>query len=205
MTLRIAASLLFALAAACCQAQPLQEGVDYQRLAIPEAATGPITVVEVFAYTCPHCATLEPVISAWRKELPDDVAFSRQPVPFGSVGEALSRAFHAAQATGTLEQAHPALFRALHVERKPLRTPAEIAALLGGEDGAERFLATMNSFAVDARVARAKQQVASYGVEATPTLIIAGRYRVTVREGGFQRLLSVADQLIAMERQARAD
>ncbi len=52
-------------------------GVDY--LEIPGGAPfstqdGKVEVVEVFGYTCPHCASFEPHLVAWERTLPDDVA-----------------------------------------------------------------------------------------------------------------------------------
>jgi len=203
---RILASFLLLVAGAAAQAQAPVEGRDYERLASPATASGgAIEVVEVFAYTCPYCASLEPVIGTWSGQLPADVAFSKQPVPFGNPGETHARAFYAAQAMGTLQPFHEALFRALHVERKPLRSPADMAELAAsvGMDR-EQFLATMDSFAVKTRIARAKQAVTGYAIAGTPTVIVAGKYRVNVpREGGFERMLKIVDALVAQEREAR--
>lgn len=203
--LRILASLLL-FTATGLHAQAPVEGRDYQLLGAPATqASGPIKVVEVFAYTCPYCASLEPVIASWSSKLPDDVAFSQQPAPFGGPSETYSRAFYAAQAMGALDSVHPALFRALHVERRALRTAEDVAAV-AAEQGVdkEQFLATMKSFAVNARIAQAKQAVASYAIAGTPTLIVADKYRVSVpREGGFERMLQIVDALVEQERAAR--
>lgn len=203
--MRILASVLL-LASAALHAQAPVEGTDYERFASPPAgASGPIEVVEVFSYTCPYCASLEPVITTWSEKLPDDVAFSQQPVPFGNPGEAYARGFYAAQAMGSLKPFHEAMFRALHVERRAIRDAEDVAAV-AGEAGLDRdaFLATMQSFAVNASLARARQAVSGYAIAGTPTLIVAGKYRVNVpRQGGFERMLQIADALLAQEREAR--
>ena len=64
-----------------------------------------------------------------------------------------------------------------------------------------QFLAAMNSFAVSSKVNRGKQFMLRAGVEATPTLVINGKYRVT---GGrdWEDKLRIADHLIARERAA---
>src|SRR3546814_9275739 len=37
----------------------------------PSDTTGKIEVLEFFAYTCPHCNTIEPMVEKWAKTLPD--------------------------------------------------------------------------------------------------------------------------------------
>src|SRR5690606_27669028 len=53
-------------------------GTDYVVIAggTPfKAGSDKIEVVEVFGYTCPHCSTFEPLVSAWSARLPADVEF----------------------------------------------------------------------------------------------------------------------------------
>ena len=59
------------------------EGTNYVRLgqAAPIPASGKIDVIEFFWYGCPHCNAFEPVLDAWQKNLPADVAFRRVPGP----------------------------------------------------------------------------------------------------------------------------
>ena len=64
---------------ACAQggSTAYQEGVHYDRLSVPLRARSDnkIEVVEFFAYTCGHCYNFEPMVTAWKKQLADDVAF----------------------------------------------------------------------------------------------------------------------------------
>ena len=183
-------------------------GVDFVELG--EAQTfgnGPgIEVVEVFGYGCVHCATLQPLIGAWKAKLPQDVDFIYVPAVFGGAWEAWARAYYTAETMGVLDRSHEATFKAIHTERAPIRNLGDIAGLYTrfGVDE-EQFLATMDSFAVNAKIARSSQQVPRWGVDATPTLVVAGKYRVMPpRSGGFERMLDVAEFLIARERAARS-
>ena len=183
-------------------------GTDYVELGTPQTfGSGPgIEVVEVFGYSCIHCANLQPVINTWKAGLPQDVDFLYVPAVFGGPWEAWARAYYTAETMGVLERSHEEVFNAIHVQRRQFRSLEDIAALYAdfGVDQAQ-FLATMDSFAVDAKIARAAQQVPRWGVDATPTMIVAGKYRVmTPREGGFERMLDVVDFLVAKERAARA-
>src|SRR5690606_41588980 len=75
------ASLLPATAALAQQA-----GQGYVTLtpAQPSDTAGKTEVLEFFAYSCPHCAILEPKLQAWAKTLPADVALRPVPVAFNA-------------------------------------------------------------------------------------------------------------------------
>jgi len=201
--------LLLGLASTTALAQaPAVEGTDYNVIDPPQptASSERIEVIEAFGYSCPACARLQPLIDAWKPKLPADVEFSYMPASWGGVWEQFGRAFYAAQSLGVLDKSHSEIFKRVHIDKKPVAGPEDIAALYE-EFGVskEDFLATMNSFAVNTRIGRAKQQMPRYGVEGTPTLIINGKYRVNLtQQGGFERMIEVADQLIARERQAMA-
>ena len=63
----------------------------------------------------------------------------------------------------------------------------------------------MNSFGITSKVNRAKQFALRTGVQATPTIIFNGKYRVSVtRDRGFEGMLRTVDFLIAKERAATA-
>ena len=73
-------------------------GTDYFEItpAAPYAPTpGKIEVVEVFAYYCIHCATLQPRVNEWKTTLPADVEFRYVPMAHGQ-SEPIARAFFAA-------------------------------------------------------------------------------------------------------------
>src|SRR5690606_36654359 len=184
----------------------ITEGRDYFPIepAQPTTSDDKIEVVEVFGYSCVHCATLQPFVDAWKPKLADDVEFTYMPAVFGGIWEVYGRAYYTAETMGVLEKTHSDLFKALHVERRPIRSLEDVAAFYGdyGVDP-EEFLGTMQSFAVNAKIARATQTVQRYGVEGTPTMVVNGKYRVPApREGGFERQLQIVDQLVEMERAA---
>ncbi|NYZ61511.1 thiol:disulfide interchange protein DsbA/DsbL [Luteimonas deserti] len=163
-----------------------------------------IEVAEVFAYWCGHCAAFEPLVGAWKARLPADVRFAAVPAVFDERDQ-FPRAFFASEAMGTLERTHGATFNAVHIERK-LRQNADadsIVAFYGslGVDPA-RLRSTMQSFAVNANLGRARQFAVRSGVNATPTIVVNGKYRVT---GGnsLEDILRITDHLVAMERAAR--
>ena len=171
--------------------------------------TGKIEVVEVFGYTCPHCATFEPLVSAWAAKLPADVEFVPVPAPFGGYWLPYAKAYYTAEAMGVAEQSHAAMFRAIHVDRslpvQPLPTPEQLGQFYAnyGVDPAQ-FASTMSSFAINAKTRQAGDFIERSfvgDVASTPTLIINGKYRV--KGQSFEEALRIADHLIAMERAAK--
>ena len=173
-----------------------------------KAGSDKIEVVEVFGYTCPHCATFEPLVSAWSAGLPADVEFVPMAAPFGGYWMPYAKAFFTAQAMGVAAQSHEAMFRAIHVDRslpvKPLPTDEQLGQFYAqfGVDP-KQFASTMSSFAINAKLNQARQFIERSFVNdtpSTPTLIINGKYRVMTAP--FDEQLRIADQLIAMERAA---
>src|SRR5688572_16617828 len=75
------------------------DGVDYVVIEGGQpynAVKGKIEVVEVFGYTCPACAKLEPLVAKWKTSLPTDVAFTPLAAPMGGHWMPYARAFFAA-------------------------------------------------------------------------------------------------------------
>lgn len=182
-------------------------GIDYEVIPTPQPTfgQGKIEVAEVFSYTCIHCAQAQPAISAWTKRKAADVRFEYVPAIFGGVADNFARAFFAAQAMGVLEKTHDAAFRAVFIEKKIRNGSLEEIADLYAGMGVDRakFLATMNSFAVTSKLAKARQFSLRTGVNATPTFIINGKYRaMNTRDRGHDGLLATIEFLVAKERAA---
>ena len=206
-SLVLLALLPFAALAAAPQAAPV-EGTDYEVIqgGAPFApVAGKVEVVEVFGYTCPHCAHFQPQVSAWARKNAKTVNFIPLAAPFGGSWQPYAQAYYAAQVLGVAEKSHDAMFQALHTDGTlPLRnaTAGEIAPFYTryGVDPA-KFLATYDSPDVATRVANAEQFIRRSGVEGTPMLVINGKYRVLGHS--FDEVLRIADQLVARERDAK--
>ncbi len=133
-------------------------GSDYFLIDNPDHETGQsVSVVEVFGYSCPHCAHFQPYIDAWKKKQPADVKFSYLPAAFGGIWEAFARAYYTAEVMGVLQKSHEGIYNAVHVQQRPITNATDIAALYAdyGVDP-KVFGSTMQSFAINAKVAAAK-------------------------------------------------
>lgn len=185
-------------------------GIDYKALPEPQPTFGTgggIEVAEIFAYTCSHCANLQPAVNAWKPKLPSDVRFVYVPGAFGGVGDNFARAYFAAETMRLADKTHDAMFHAVLVQRAFQTASLEELADWYATQGADRgvFLSTMNSFAITAKVNRARQFALRTNVEATPTVIVNGKYSAAMTgDRGPQGLLDTIDWLVAQERAAAA-
>jgi len=199
---------------AAAQAQQTQggapvEGTHYVKLAQPVAVAvpGKIEVIEFFWYGCPHCNAFEPMLDAWQKKLPADVAFRRVPVAFREEPYvAHQRIFYALDEMKLIEQMHRKVFYAIHNERMRLAKPDEIATFMGksGVDPA-KFLEAYNSFSVQTKAAQARQLAQAYKIDAVPAMGVQGRYYITgTMAGGNEKMPAVVDALVQRIRKGAA-
>ncbi len=208
MLMRFALIALTALAAPAVMAQapasPYQAGVHYFPVepAQPTSApAGQVEVLELFSYACVHCAEFQPTVDKWKTTKPANATFAYMPVAWSPQWELFARAFYAAEALGVQAKTHTAFFNALHVQRAPIATAEDIAKWYGsqGVDSA-KFLQVFNSFGVNSKIARSKQMATRYAVDGTPTVIVAGKYRITGRSaGGYDKLFELVNYLVAKE------
>lgn len=196
------ANTAVAQAIAEAKTKPAVAGTDYDEIANGQPfqpLDGKVEVVEVFAYSCPHCADFEPLLEAWSKLQPGNVRVTPLPLAGGAASD-LGRTYFAAVKTGQLAAIHTRMFYGIHGD-KSLPAAAsgnDIAAWLGGQGfDAKAFRATMASPEVQQQMQLAHDFEVRSGVEGTPTLIVNGKYRIK----GPSQLddLRIASALIARE------
>lgn len=196
--------LLVAPVGAQSRASAPVAGVDYHEIAngAPlDTLPGRIEVVEVFGYTCNHCANFEPRLAAWRAMLPGDVQFTPVAASFGGYWIPYAKAYYAARLLDVAEPSHAAMFRAVHEEMSmPVSRPTaqHFASFYAGH-GADpkKFVSAMESDAVAAELQRTRAFVMRSEVEGTPMMVVNGRYRVP---GGAPNSLDTVDYLVERER-----
>lgn len=203
MRVWIGACLLLVSGFAMAQAERFQEGVHYFSIDQAQPDRDYVEVVEAFSYLCSHCATFEPYMQNWKKKMPENVQLKRISVGFGRrAWELYSRAYVTASLMGIEEQSHLAMMDAIWKEKQQMRSLEEMAAFyaqFGVEEDA--FMATAQSFNVDTQMRRDQRLLQQYGVNATPTMVVNGRYRVGANKDvpGFEAMLEIVDFLVARE------
>ena len=207
-----AASLAASALGACAlptlaqaQAKAFQSGTDYLTLDKPaptEAPAGQIEVVEFFWYNCPHCNAFEPMFDAWSKKLPKDVTVRRAPVAFRADFEPQQRLYYVLESLGKVEELHKKVFIAIHVDRQPLTTAAQITAWVEKQGIPKaKFTELYNSFSISTKARKATQLQDAYALDGVPALGINGRYFTSGTQAKtLERSLQVAYYLIGQSR-----
>ncbi|APO95133.1 thiol:disulfide interchange protein DsbA/DsbL [Xanthomonas vesicatoria] len=204
---RLSLLLLILMPLAACAADkkaPPVEGEDYTLIdgGQPYAPlAGKVEVVEVFGYTCPHCAHFEPTLEAWAAKQRSYVRFTPVPAAFGGFWDAFARAYFAADILGVAKRSHRAMFDAIH-EKQSVPTqnvaPEELAAFYADYGvPQQRFVDTFKSAEVDAKLKAAREFAQRSKLPGTPAIIVNGRYLIGARN--YPDMLRVADYLIARE------
>lgn len=184
-----------------------QEGRHYTELAFPqEVETGKqIEVREFFWYGCPHCYTLEPTLERWLAKKPKHVAFVRTP---GTAPRWLlhAQAYYAAESLDLVAKLHPAIFKAMHEQKRPLADEADWIKFVAeqGVDGA-KFKEALNSFGTKLKVEKAKRLNEAYTISSVPMLVVDGKYMTSPNmAGGEAAVIRVVEHLVQKASAARA-
>ncbi|MBV6417447.1 MAG: Thiol:disulfide interchange protein DsbA [Steroidobacteraceae bacterium] len=179
-------------------ASPWVEGRHYALIepAQPtQVPAGKVEVVEVFSYGCPACNQFEPIMLQLAARLPKNAQLVHVPASWNAAESwpLFQRAYLTAQVLGIADKTHEAMYDAIwktgelavvdpvtHRLKEPQPTIGLVARFYARVGGVtqQAVLDTAKSFAVDVKMMEADELVKAYGVEGTPTLIVAGKYRV---------------------------
>lgn len=196
--------MLGSLSLAQAQGAQYQAGVDYVELPTPAPTQEPdrVEVAELFWYGCGHCFTFEPLVSEWKKELPEYAYFRPVPAFFGGAWDTHGQLFYTLESMGKLDDTHTAIFQAMHNQGERLADVDAMVRLLKqyGVDEDE-FRKTWASPGVKLKISQAQRLAKAYRATGVPTLVVNGKYRI---EGGmagsFENMLKIADYLVEQER-----
>jgi thiol:disulfide interchange protein DsbA len=182
------------------------EGVNYFRVKSPaligEPAVGKVEVTEAFNYACIHCFHFQPVVDAWSKTPAARKAQLRYlPAAFNPLFAVFARGFFVAEDLGVVEKTHNGVYDLVwnqHVTVQTIDGLADVYAKLG-VDKAE-FLKTANSFSNEMKSRQSLQLLQRYEVDGTPSVIVAGKYRVTSESAGSpEKVFDVVNWLVDKE------
>ena len=184
-----------------------QLGTDFELIenADRPRSKGPIEVAEFFSYGCIHCKNFDPEFAAWAASASEDVLVERRPATFSPSWTLLGQAYLALEYANAIEGNHERLFSAVHDARKRFSSGRDIAEHLDSPQlSANDFMRAFNSSSVSRKLSRAADDTSRYEIGSVPTLVVAGKYRVSMNNGT-QRALQVADWLVKQERQRIAE
>ncbi len=176
------------------------EGKHYEKLpvAVKTVTGSKIEVTEIFSYSCGHCFRFEGPAKAWKANMPEGVEFVQTHAAFNPNWAHYARIFYTAKSLGVLDKVHENVFRSVHVQGNRLANKKDIAALFkeAGVDEAT-FNETFDSFGVNTQVDMADARVRSFQTNATPELIVDGRYRITTSlAGNYTNMFEIVNFLV---------
>jgi protein dithiol oxidoreductase (disulfide-forming) len=187
---------------AYAQSAPSTPGYTVISPSQPTSSGSKVEVIEVFSYGCIHCAQFQPYVDAWAKKLDKStVQFSYLPAPFNPLFRLMARGYYAADSLGVTASTHQKVFNALFEQGKQVRDIDSLASLYASLGvNRDAFIKSAESFFVESQVRRADELMNKYQIDGTPTVIVAGKYRITGDSaGGHDKVFAVVDKLIAKE------
>lgn len=214
--LLFAFSLLLAMVAPSHATDAFEAGKHYFLIepAQPSiASAGKVEVTEVFSYGCPACYQFNATAKKLQAALPPNAEFHYVPASFrpDEKWPLFQRAYYAAQILGVAEKGHDAMFQAIwgggplairDAGNKPLDPTIEDVAKFYADFGAkpDEFVAVANSFGVNTKMRQADAYVKSHQIDSTPSIVVAGKYRMTAGSaGGYDQLIELVKFLVQKE------
>lgn len=181
-------------------------GQTYTPLNTPApAAGGKIDVLEFFSYGCPHCHDFSEPFERWSRKQPRDVVVQRVPVTFGRPQwVVLGRLFYTIQIL-KMPQLDAAVFAAIHRQGRTLYEDQAVLQWAATQPGvnAEKFKEVYYSQAVTDAMKKADAMAMSYQIDAVPSIVVGGRYKMLQQRGmNFNDLLANTDAVIRLARKS---
>jgi thiol:disulfide interchange protein DsbA len=200
-------ALLVVMGAAQAQIRPRVIDPPMPRLSgvLGETPADKIEVIQFFYYGCPHCFDQQPLIEDWLATKPADVEFRLVPALRDEKWVPLTKAYFALEALGAAKRLHRPIYDVINFDGAQLAEEDKLIAWVArnGVDR-EKFLEAYNSDAVKAQVEAARKATLDYGIKATPTLVVAGKYAITSGlAGSHYEAIRVLNQQITQARQEK--
>jgi len=159
------------------ETRALVEGDDYQVMG-PKGTKSP-EVMEFFSYACGHCYTMETFVNQFKK---GNAGIKVVPVPT-DLGHPqwtiYMKAYYLGELLKVLDKSHSKIFHQINVEGKHIVKEQDLKAFFValGVDPVQYDKAN-KSFALSAKLRKAKQLARKYQIAGTPTFVANQRYKL---------------------------
>jgi thiol:disulfide interchange protein DsbA len=181
-------------------------------------AAGKVEVAEAFSYGCPACYSFNPIAKQLEAKLPKNAQFIYQHASFNPSESwpLFQRAYLTAVALGVDKKTHDAMFEAIwktgelaviDSRTNRLKNPqpnmdqvAKFYERTTGTVKAADFLNATKSMGVQVAINRTEAWLRATQVDSTPTIVVNGKYRLTVQSaGGVEQMYALIDHLVEKE------
>ncbi|UCH52270.1 MAG: thiol:disulfide interchange protein DsbA/DsbL, partial [Pseudomonadota bacterium] len=171
----------------------------------PVESIGRIEVIEFFYYGCESCYLLEPLLREWVIRRSAQIDFTLIPALRRSEWVPLSDLFFALHSLGVLPRLHDRVYVAIHEDGRRMSSRREQVRWVH-EQGVDPsvFEAELDSDATSIATQQARDATVAYGISATPSIVVDGRYLTTGEMiGNASRVFHVLDGLLELALAAR--
>jgi len=177
---KLAVVLLALVLSPFVQAEKFNEGTHYSVISAVAPAKQP-QVVEFFSFLCPACYRFEPLVASLKPKLGENVKFTKNHVDYvgGNLGKEMSRASAIAQLLQVEDTVNPAIFAAVHQERRNITGLSDIRTIFldHGVD-AKKFDGAATSFMVKGNISKLAHNTKKFNIRGVPAFVINGKYQV---------------------------
>jgi len=177
-------------------------GFDYEVIKNPVATNNKegVEIKELFFYLCPHCYNLEPKLNEWKKKTKPK-NFVVQPAIFNKNWEKHSDYYYILEELGLVEKLHNDFFNQIHKQKRNFRTKKLFLAWLNekgvSKEDTDKY---KRKYSIKQKTDKSIKQTKEYGITGVPTMIVAGKYRVSEDKAGSKdRLFDIIDYLVRKE------
>lgn len=133
-----------------------------------------VEVIEFMSFYCDHCYEFERAIPIIKGNFPKKVKWKRVPLYWGEGSSKPGEAYFLALDAGKGEEMAKALFRAIFIERRDIGNIATLESIAAKLGLSFDFSRRLRSGEKAKEAAQALDLARAYGIEETPTVIIAG-------------------------------
>jgi protein dithiol oxidoreductase (disulfide-forming) len=200
-------SLLLALSLVAGFAQALAAepvaGTNYEVLNVAQPTSAPpgkVEVIEFFWYASSQCYKLEPTIEAFVKKEGDRILFKRVPVNFQERFELWSKFYYSLVQFGLEEKLMLAVYNEIQKKNGLVNMAAQATFLATQGVDREKFLEAYYSRSMIDQLRQATKLFEDYHIDyhidALPTLVVAGRYKITPVNNGVDGMATVLDYVV---------
>ena len=153
-------------------------------------------MIEFFLYASPQCYKLKPTIEAFVKKEGDRILFKRVPVIVQERFEPQSKLYYSLVQFGLEEKLMLAVYNEVQ-KKNGLLSMADQADFLATQ-GVDKlkFLEAYYSVSMHAQLRQATKLFEDYHIDAVPTLVVAGRYKITPVNNGVDGMATVLDYVV---------
>lgn len=140
-----------------------------------------IEVIEFFNYGCPYCYMLEPEMTAWLADKPDNIIVKKIAIPRKGKWVEYARLFYALEMISPQEQQRvtPLIYTAIHEQKRDFGNKANLFTWAQSQNVDSKLLEQYyNSDEVTQKLLQAVELAKMYNLQYVPSIFVNNQYQL---------------------------